>query len=891
MKSNITFYRKKRFLVTIFVFSLLFLAVPMRSSAMKDLTTGTLTAEITNQSFTFDSNPDPYSGTLLPESAFPFPDDKIVRVAIYNEPNFTETSYTGGNSGVETNNISKVIDVLSVKPNIQVSVLTEAEIAIRGVLTTANFDVLIIPDVHPREWIIDMIQDFWLGGGGILTLDGAALFLNYFGILPPEAATTHGYGTYWTYGGDGFNFTLRHPAAKAYSIDAYVEPPGLYGHFAWDWTALSGSVIAADLYPFAHDFYLANQITGLAFDPTDRGGKIVTIGHDLTYNYNPDIDALVLNSVEWLAPSPKARIAFDHSHQPRLSLDTWDPYTLWPGYYEGTRDHLVANGYTVDKLWPAPAGDNFTLDRLMPYDMLIINTPDFNYTAGDMIAIEEWVTEGGSLLAMGDYPSEPWFRFQNDITNQLLAPFGLSINIDLGVLGTATFTDFTLHPITEDTASGLAVDVYGYVNLTGPAFPIWFDAPDGNVIVGGSEYGNGRVICISDINWLQSIGGNLDLAANRNILRNIANWLTSAKANVLVYTDWIMNPYKTSVALALNDLGVNYFLTYGVSGDPFEYLNHSLNFYPWDMVIVDNPNYFGLEFFFDELIEYIDTGGHLMMSYFNVDAFSAHPIWAKLGFAFNADFTTQPPLYIWDAGHDIFNQPVDYNAVNFTAGTFYADDGDRLTVFSNATALAGYTITEQPDEAIIVLRNDEQTLFNSYLIDYFDIDIDDSTYLDNFELWKNEIAFMLRPKLEFLPDFPATKTVDITQSYRVEIPNVGLSDATIGLIEIFLPPGFASTSDDLIQPFNVAKDEVGLVEWNIVFDTEGNYTLTFDAIYQGYIGTIYGTGSLLIDITVTKAFDLPIWVWYIVGGVLGALVILIIIVALIKRSKKNMPTR
>jgi hypothetical protein len=471
-----------------------------------------------------------------------------------------------------------------------------------------------------------------------------------------------------------------------------------------------------------------------------------------------------------------------------------------------------------------------------------------------------------------------------------MAPFGLSLSTIQPPIGTFTYTDFIPHPITEDTASGITMPVHGYINVTGDAYPIWTDAPDGNIVVAASEFGEGRVILTADINWLQSSGGTLDLASNREILRNIANWLTSARANVLVYTDWIMNPYKTPVALALNDLGVKYYLTYGIPTTPFEYFNHSLNHYPWDMVIVDNPNYFGFETFYDEIVDYIDTGGHLIMSYFNVDVDSSHPIWAKLGFAFNADISAQPPIFIWDAGHDIFQQPVGYNADNFTAGTSYADDGDTLTVFPNATALAGQTTTEQADEALIVLRNDERTLFNSYLIDYFDVDTDDSTYLDNFELWKNEIAFMLRPKLEFLPDFPVVKSVGSTQAYRVEIPNVGLGDATLGLIEIFLPPGFATTADDLIQPFNVPRGDVGLVEWNIVFDTEGNYTLTFDAIYQGFIGTIYGTGALLLDITVTKAFDLPIWVWYIVGGVLGALIILIIIVALVKRSKKT-PTR
>jgi hypothetical protein len=71
-----------------------------------------------------------------------------------------------------------------------------------------------------------------------------------------------------------------------------------------------------------------------------------------------------------------------------------------------------------------------------------------------------------------------------------------------------------------------------------------------------------------------------------------------------------------------------------------------------------------------------------------------------------------------------------------------------LTVFDNATALAGFSDTPQDGNASIVLRNDGMTLYNAYLIDQFDGDVDDSTYADNFELWLNEIAFMLRPTID-----------------------------------------------------------------------------------------------------------------------------------------------
>jgi hypothetical protein len=64
-------------------------------------------------------------------------------------------------------------------------------------------------------------------------------------------------------------------------------------------------------------------------------------------------------------------------------------------------------------------------------------------------------------------------------------------------------------------------------------------------------------------------------------------------------------------------------------------------------------------------------------------------------------------------------------------------------VFDNATALAGFTATEAEDNASIVLRNDGQTLLNTFLLDNLRGDTDDSAYMDAFELWFNQIAFMM----------------------------------------------------------------------------------------------------------------------------------------------------
>jgi hypothetical protein len=167
-----------------------------------------------------------------------------------------------------------------------------------------------------------------------------------------------------------------------------------------------------------------------------------------------------------------------------------------------------------------------------------------------------------------------------------------------------------------------------------------------------------------------------------------------------------------------------------------------LNLYDWELVIVDGPYYTIDTTVYDTLIDYLDAGGKLVMSTYRVDDNPSHALWSHLGFEFSADIPDGSPIHIWDKTHSIFNTPISYGANNYTPVLDYGDEGDLLTVLSNGIALAGYTETEQPGNATIVLRKDAKTLFNGYLIDEFSGDVDDSTYEDRLELWIAEIYFI-----------------------------------------------------------------------------------------------------------------------------------------------------
>ncbi|HUT82787.1 MAG TPA: DUF4350 domain-containing protein [Candidatus Bathyarchaeia archaeon] len=723
------FGMSKRILSFFIIFSILFVTIPSVGLAKQ---------------------PDYNSGVTI--QAKPYTLGHEIRVAIYDEDNTTIPSYVT-NIGETNNNVSYLVDIFAANEKITTTLLTADDIDTK-VLTTVNYDVLILPDNYPREKITNEIMDFWLAGGGIMTFDGSASFLAYFGILPAESAGDDGYPIYWTYGSDGFDFESRHPISKEYSLTTEIAADGGYGYCSWDWIALSGTTIFGDIIPIAQSIANSNMKTIIAFDPSYRGGKVVSVGWDLAHEPIPELEELIIDSVDWLAPQPKGRILYDLSHQPRLGIDDWDLLTIFPGYYIGMRDYLVSLGYTVDKLYPSLSGDNITTEILEKYDILISVSPDYNYTSSELTTLEEWISEGGSLFAAVDNPFMT-FEQPTDQQNKLLAPFGMNV-ID-GLSSATSIVDNFPHPILESCVA-FEASFYGYINISGSAFPIWYDGPNLNIVAAANEFGEGRVVVTSDINWFQSVGDLINHDNNRQFLRNIANWLTSKNADVLIYTDnpWAVNYYRNALSLALKDLGVKFHITSGGSGGMVAF-NQSLHLYDWKLVIIDNPSYFGLDAYFDDIEAYVDSGGRLIMSYFDIDSHQNHTLWGKLGMEYSGDFTTEPPLYIWDTEHKIFNNPHAFNSDYFDNTESAADEGDTFTLINGATAVAGLTLNEEAGEAIIVLSKNKKTLYNGYLIDMFNGDSDDSAYKDNYELWKNELVFMLDEASGFfglgLPDW------------------------------------------------------------------------------------------------------------------------------------------
>ena len=720
---------------------------------------------------------------------------KTVRVAIYDEPNMTSPVYDTS-FGDNTYNVTYLQSVFT-SYGFQVTLLDFQDIYDHQ-LKTADYDVFVMNDACPRENITLQVMDFWTGGGGILAFDGAGVFLCYFGILPPEALGTDGSPPYWSYSVDDMVINERHPVSKSYAVDDAFDDGIGYNYFGWDFAAMQATSIGADITMIANTAGDSNRASILAFDPSDRGGRVVTIAFEMTHGGLTALNDLYVDAVEWLAPSPKGRILFDYLHAPYYGIDFNEPSTYSANRYSQLRDLWVNHTFTLDKLYPGDVAE-ITLDLLAKYDMLFINTPNINYTASEISAIRSWISAGGGLLILGEWLS---FSERNDRINEILSIYDLAIgSVQYNTMIT---TNSTFHPINEGITT-THFEGGSYISVTGDAIPIWMDT--NGYIAGIQEVGDGRIFLASDINFIANYIGEED---NTQFGLNIANWLCSGGAKILLYTDGITsfgssyNYYKSPAALALNELGVNYYMS-----NDRDYFNESLKLQSWDLVIIDANN--------DApatshplILEHMNSGGKIIWRDFMFRYSAYDYMWNYFGFSgLDLTITVGPPsVYLWDEVHSMFNLPVDYDADNITTSVnAFNTDFTYVSVLDNATALAGISSSYDENQSAIVLGVDGRAICNQFSITQYLDDTDDSTYADGFEIWMNEIAFMLKPT--------------INQPNNIEYTEGDTGNNIVWIGNSELPLGYVVLMDS--SPVESDMWFGGEVSYNVDGLTEGTY--------------------------------------------------------------------
>jgi len=650
------------------------------------------------------------------------------RVAIYDEANVTVPAYSSAEN--LTNHLDELETILEGSGH-TVARLTTADI-LNHELLTIDYDVFIMVNNLPRESISMLVKEFWLGGGSILSFNSPLSYLFYEDFLQ-YGMTDDGLTSHWLYlPSDTYNVTARHPTMKDYHINDTVSERTA------NWMTTSTLVLDdMDVNHYVTGM-LSNvsfqlYVTGFAVDNVNKGGRIVQLPGDGS-SIPTDFESIIVDSVEWLIPKPKGRIAYDLSHQPRLSVDSWDgefsTLTDPIANFAKFRNLAVNHTYTFDKFYPTSTS-NFTSERLAGYDVLVLPWPDLNYTASEIQVVEEWVSGGGSLLVLGHRHDFPGPNPGDLAINSLLQNFDMSLGTN-NIAGTIYATRGT--HVTLESCDSLAMGNRNHLIVLANATAIWFDGTD--PVVAAQEFGQGRAILSACMNIFD--GGWISLEDNLRFALNVLNWLTSNDAEILLYDDY--QGITSSAARALLDLGLSFQVFTNRS-----YLDDFIDSKTWDLIIYNAVNYLQELIILDELYAYADDGGKLIMTYWNLDDNPTHPLWSKLGVEYSSTLSGEPTMYIWDASHPIFTEPNDHGGHNYTSIPLFGDDGDAMTVRPGFTALAGISVNVEDGNAAIVVSNVKQTLFNGFLIDNFGTDEDDSTYEDRIELWENEITFMLAP--------------------------------------------------------------------------------------------------------------------------------------------------
>jgi len=192
-----------------------------------------------------------------------------LRVAVYAEDNTTLPAYTAG--VVYTDHYMNVIDLLE-SAGCTVTALSTQDI-LEHKLMVADYDVFVLPNQGPRESIINLVKDYWLGGGGILNFAQSVGFCFYAGIIDPIYEGSDQLGPVWMWLTSFNNITIedRHPVTKAYDAgDRFVQPGNVtffHPDMALETVDRFIPLGVNDIDPTAWNLF--------ALDNPNRGGKFV----------------------------------------------------------------------------------------------------------------------------------------------------------------------------------------------------------------------------------------------------------------------------------------------------------------------------------------------------------------------------------------------------------------------------------------------------------------------------------------------------------------------------------------------------------------------------------------------------------------------------------------
>ncbi len=237
------------------------------------------------------------------------------------------------------------------------------------------------------------------------------------------------------------------------------------------------------------------------------------------------------------------RLLVDMSHH---SLDDPDD----PTYYRYFEDYLRGKGVIMDLFSDPMEAAPIRYGDLSQSDVFMIMDTETYYTDAEVEAIHQFIQDGGTLLILSEFydSTTQSASFAIESYNRILAPVGIQCEekgIGVGMTQfTGRFYGESYGGVVEDDP--LTVGVSDLYILMGSTFSVdpsvagaqglfWIDSEKNHAVLAKADYGNGKVIAVSDGSILydstvyDAVRGGAD---NLNLLRNIAENVIPARPRI-----------------------------------------------------------------------------------------------------------------------------------------------------------------------------------------------------------------------------------------------------------------------------------------------------------------------------------------------------------------------
>lgn len=253
---------------------------------------------------------------------------------------------------------------------------------------------------------------------------------------------------------------------------------------------------------------------------------------------------------------------------------------------------------------------------------------------------------------------------------------------------------------------------------------------------------------------------------------------------LLVYTEIDPNgtTADTDLDQALRSLDIPYTAVYAAIG----FFREQLASGTWDAVIFDHQlaTIYPYDFvLFDELNAYVEQGGRLFMSSWQMADVPDHPLWDRLGVRWVASYESPVPVAWTTAAARWVDVPNDVPRFA-QLSDLYIIDGHRLVAAPGTTVLA--RLDDRAGGDALVLANAGRTLVRSFLDGANVTDRDQDDVLDAIELWRGVLVNWLGADVPWLAAtdeamVPAGGSVPLVATFRSAGLSPGRHDAALEL--------------------------------------------------------------------------------------------------------------